>query len=75
MALSSQTAELVCLVLASAHLQMLGVQDAVKQEMPAVQRSRSFSALLLLPPLRLPQLLQQRRLQQRQLSHWGILEP
>jgi hypothetical protein len=60
---SWQTVALVYLVLASAHLQMLGVQGAVKQEMPAVQRRQSFSVPLLLPPLRLPQLLQQRPLQ------------
>lgn len=73
MAQSSQTAELEYLVLASDHLQMLGVLGAVKQEMATAEHSQSFSELLLLPPLRLRQLLQQPPRQLRQLFHWDIL--
>ena len=76
MAQGSQTAELEYFGLASGHLQMLGVLDAVKQEKPMVENCRSFSALPpLLPPLRLPQLLQQPPHQLHlllQLFHWGI---
>lgn len=74
----SQTAGLEYLVLASGHLQMLGVLGAVKQEMPMAEHSRSFLVLLLLlAPSRLPQLLlqllQQPQHQLRQPFHWDIL--
>ena len=73
MAQSSQTAELAYLVLALLHLQMLDVLGAAKQETPAVEHSQSFWVLLLLPPLRLPQLLQQPLHQLHQPFHWDTL--
>lgn len=81
MAQRSQTAELEYLVLALGHLQMLGVLDAVRQEMPMAEHSRSFLVLLLLlllAPSRLsqllPQLLQLPLHQLRQPFHWDTLE-
>ena len=77
MAQGSRIAELGYFVLVSDHLQMLGVLGAAKQVMPTAEHSQSFSVLLLLPPLRLQQLLQQPPQQPphqlHQPSHWDIL--
>ncbi len=73
MAQGSRIAELEYLVLASDHLQTLGVLGAAKQEMPTAEHSQFFSMLLLLPPLRPPQLLQQPPHPLRQIFHWDIL--